>query len=320
MKYIGSIGEVLIDFIAQERQQKDSVATFLKLPGGAPANFAVGIARLGAKVRFFGKVSDDPFGQFLVKKLAEEGVGIENLVTAKNGEKTSLAFVFLNASGERSFLFYRENAADAALTPEELDPLLFKDLQYLHFGVISLLSEPSKSATFKAIEYCKNNGGVICFDPNIRKDLLRNEEEFRALLNAALQTVDIFYPSEKELTFILDRKMPPQKAILEIMANYPLKIVALKLGKDGCLLKSRDGFFSTIPSFEVPVVDTTGAGDGFNAGFIFGLSQGMSLEEAGILGNAVGALVVGKKGAMTALPTLTELKAFLTAQKIQILK
>ncbi|MCF2142937.1 MAG: carbohydrate kinase [Candidatus Heimdallarchaeota archaeon] len=320
MKYIGSIGEVLIDFIAQEKQQKESVSTFLKLPGGAPANFAVGIARLGAKVRFFGKVSDDPFGQFLAKKLAEEGVGIENLVTAKNGEKTSLAFVFLNASGERSFLFYRENVADTALAPEELDPLLFEDLQYLHFGTISLLSEPSKSATFKAIDYCKKNGGTICFDPNLRKDLFRNEEEFRAILNTALQTVDILYPSEEELAFILGQKLPPQEAILEIMAKYPLKIVALKLGKEGCLLKSRDGFLATIPSFEVPVVDTTGAGDGFNAGFIFGLSQGMSLEEAGILGNAVGALVIGKKGAMTALPTITELKAFLTAQKIQILK
>jgi len=319
MAYIGSIGEVLIDLIAIKKNgQDDSEELYMRMPGGAPANFAVGVARLGANVRFFGKVSDDKFGHFLTQKLAQEGIALDNLVTAQKGEKTSLAFVFRDAFGERDFLFYRENAADSALTSEELKPELFTDLQYLHFGTLSLVAEPSRKATFQAISYCKDNGGTICFDPNIRKDLWSDEKELREVVRQALNKTDIFYPSKEELDFILGKQLPPQEAILELFKQFPIKIVALKLGKEGCLLKSREGFFAEIPSFDVSVVDTTGAGDGFNAGFIFALAQGMSLEEAGVLGNAVGALVIGKEGAMTALPTLAELKAFLRAKKIQI--
>ncbi|MHA1212141.1 MAG: carbohydrate kinase family protein, partial [Candidatus Heimdallarchaeota archaeon] len=120
------------------------------------------------------------------------------------------------------------------------------------------------------------------------------------------------------LNFLVKNKVKSKEAIDELMKTYPIEIIALKKGKNGCAIFSQSNYFVTIPSFNVPVVDTTGAGDGFNVGIIFGLAQGKNLEEAGIIGNAVGALVIQKKGAMTALPTLTELREFLINNKVKI--
>jgi fructokinase len=314
-----SIGEVLIDFIAKKTGSLKDVDVFQKFPGGAPANFAVGIARLGLDVAFVGKVGNDPFGLFLEKKLADEGVKTDFIVKATANERTALAFVSLDENAERDFLFYRKDAADLKLLFKEIQIEKITKTKYLHFGTVSLCENPSRDAVFKTIEKCKKTGVKICFDPNIRLDLWENEKDFREILDKALNYTDILYPSKEELHFILeDTSLEDQEAIKQLMNKYPIEIVALKLGKDGCLIKQRDDFFLTLPSFDVPLLDTTGAGDGFNAGFIFALVRGLSLEEAGIIGNAVGALVIQKKGAMTSLPSKEELEDFLSKQKIKI--
>ncbi|MHA1220141.1 MAG: carbohydrate kinase family protein [Candidatus Heimdallarchaeota archaeon] len=313
-----SIGEVLIDFISDEAGTLSQVDSFQKCPGGAPANFAVGIAKLGLKVLFLGKVGSDPFGNYLVDYLQKQGVNIDYIKYSQNKERTALAFVSLDKDLERDFLFYRRDAADLQLSREEIDASAFINVNYLHFGTVSLTNEPSRSATLKAIKECKKAGGKVCFDPNIRFDLWESEAKLREVLDLVLQDIDILYPSEEELNFLVDNKVKSKEAIDELMKTYPIEIIALKKGKNGCAITSRSNYFVTIPSFNVPVVDTTGAGDGFNTGFIFGLAQGKNLEEAGIIGNAVGALVIQKKGAMTALPTLTELREFLINNKVKI--
>ncbi|NHK32893.1 MAG: sugar kinase [Asgard group archaeon] len=314
-----SIGEVLIDFIAQKTGSLVDVDTFQKFPGGAPANFAVGIARLGLKVAFVGKVGNDSFGTFLEEKLSQEGVITDLIVKATNNERTALAFVSLDENAERDFLFYRNNAADLKLSIDEIQIDKITKAKYLHFGTVSLCENPSRDAVFKTIEKCKKADVKICFDPNIRLDLWENEKDFREILDIALYYTDILYPSKEELHFILDdTSHDNQEAIKQLMKKYPINIVALKLGKAGCLIKQRDDFFLTLPSFDVPILDTTGAGDGFNAGFIYALGKDLSLEEAGIIGNAVGALVIQKRGAMTSLPSRRELEEFLNKQKIKI--
>ncbi|MGC9779240.1 MAG: carbohydrate kinase [Candidatus Heimdallarchaeota archaeon] len=314
-----SIGEILIDFISDEIGTLDKVNSFQKCPGGAPANFIVGLARLGINTGFIGKVANDFFGDYLLNILKEEGVNVEFMVKAKSNERTTLAFVSLDQDSERDFLFYRKDAADMKLEPEEVNLEAVKKAQFLNFGTVSLTDEPCRSATFKAIEECRKTKGKVCLDPNIRLDLWVDKNELRNMLDQALLSTDIFYPSTEELQFILDdEEIDEQKAVDEVFEKYPINIIALKKGNEGCLVKQRDGFFSAIPSFEVPVIDTTGAGDGFNAGFVFGLLDGKSLEEAGILGCAVGALAIQKKGAMTSLPTREELNQFLINQKVKI--
>jgi sugar/nucleoside kinase (ribokinase family) len=314
-----SIGEVLIDFISEEVGTLDKVKGFQMCPGGAPANFAVGLARLGVEVAFVGKIGDDSFGKFLLKTLREENVDVKNVVKAQNNERTALAFVSLDENAERDFVFYRSNAADLQLTEKELNLTYLANAKYIHFGTVSLAEEPSRSATITAIDKCREADGIACFDPNIRLDLWENLETFREIIDQVLMKTDILYPSLEELKFILqEEEIGEQEAIQSIMDKYPINLVVLKRGNEGCLIKKREDFFLAVPSFEVKVKDTTGAGDGFNAGFIFGLLEEKSIQEAGVIGNAVGALVVQKKGAMTSLPTQEELQEFLKKQKVEI--
>ncbi len=314
-----SIGEVLIDFISEEVGAINKVKGFQKCPGGAPANFAVGLARLGVDVAFIGKIGNDPFGEYLLEVLNNEKVNTVNVIKAQKNERTALAFVSLDEDAERDFVFYRKNAADLQLTEKELNLDLLANAKYIHFGTVSLTEEPSRSATISAIDKCREAGGISCFDPNLRLDLWESLEIFREIIDKVLKKTDILYPSLEELKFILQREdIEEQEAIELIMKKYPIDIVALKKGKEGCLIKKREDFFLAVPSFEVQVLDTTGAGDGFNVGFIFGLLEEKSIQEAGVIGNAVGALVVQKKGAMTSLPTREELQEFLKHQKVEI--
>lgn len=314
-----SIGEVLIDFISEEAGAINKVKGFQKCPGGAPANFAVGLARLGVDVAFIGKVGNDPFGDYLLEVLKNEKVNTENVMKAQKNERTALAFVSLDEDAERDFVFYRKNAADLQLTEKELNLNYLTKAKYIHFGTVSLTEEPSRTATITAIDKCREIGGIACFDPNLRLDLWENLETLREIIDKVLKKTDILYPSLEELKFILQREdIEEQEAVNLIIEKYPIDIVALKRGKEGCLIKKRDNFFLTIPAFDVDILDTTGAGDGFNVGFIFGLIEEKSIEEAGIIGNAVGALVIQKKGAMTSLPTREELQEFLKNQKVEI--
>ncbi|MBK5112031.1 MAG: carbohydrate kinase [Candidatus Heimdallarchaeota archaeon] len=314
-----SIGEVLVDFLSEDVGTLNTVKRFQKCPGGAPANFAVGLARLGVDVAFIGKVGDDPFGKFLTNVLKNEKVNIDNVIKAQKDERTALAFVSLDEDAERDFVFYRKNAADLQLTEKEIKSDYLTNAKYIHFGTVSLTEEPSRTATITAIDKCRGAGGKSCFDPNLRLDLWENLKTLREIIDKILRKTDILYPSLEELKFILQREdIEEQEAIDLIMKKYPIEIVALKMGKEGCLIKKREDFFLAVPSFEVQVLDTTGAGDGFNVGFIFGLLEEKSIQEAGVIGNAVGALVVQKKGAMTSLPTREELQEFLKNQNVEI--
>lgn len=314
-----SIGEVLIDFISEEVGAINEVKSFQKCPGGAPANFAVGLARLGVDVAFIGKVGNDPFGEYLIDVLKNEKVNTKNVIKAQKNERTALAFVSLDEDAERDFVFYRKNAADLQLTEKELKLEYLTNAKYIHFGTVSLTEEPSRTATITAIDKCRDAGGLSCFDPNLRRDLWESLETFREILDKVLKKTDILYPSLEELKFILQSEdIEEQEAIDSIMEKYPIDVVALKRGEEGCLIKKREDFFLAVPSFDVQVLDTTGAGDGFNVGFIFGLIEEHSIQEAGLIGNAVGALVIQKKGAMTSLPTREELQDFLKNQKVEI--
>lgn len=314
-----AIGEILIDFIPNKISTIRDLETFQRFPGGAPANVIVGLSRLGASTGFIGKIGNDPFGEYLTAILEKEKVDTTFLLKAKKDKRTALAFVYFDEDLDRDFFFYRSNAADIALEPKELHFDYFKKIQLLHFGSVSLTEEPARSATYKAIEYCKKNGGKTSFDPNIREDLWKSKEILLETVENALEKTDIFLPSENELRFLFsEQKFQLEKAIDNLFDRFPIEIIVVKKGNEGCVLKKRNGFLATIPSFEVEVNDSTGAGDGFNAGFLFGLWKKLSLEEAAIIGNAIGALVVGKKGAMKSLPVRKELEDFLKNQKIEI--
>jgi fructokinase len=310
---VACLGEVLIDFIAKEIGTLNAVTSFHKYPGGAPANVAVGIARLGVASGFIGKVGADPFGEFLISVLEQNGVDTGG-ITQTTDAPTALAFVSRSHSGDRDFLFYRNLCADTLLTESDLPTNWLKQIQYLHIGGVSLTREPSRQATRYAAKVAKRSRAKISFDPNLRLDLWSDGvEECRSVVHSILEYTDLFLPSQDELLILMAMK-DLNKALLQAHEMGP-SIICVKMGPRGSVISEKIGKgdyrLFTQPPFRVNVVDTTGAGDAFDAGLIEGLVQGLSLKEAVLRGTAVASLVITQVGAMTALPTKTELERFL---------
>jgi sugar/nucleoside kinase (ribokinase family) len=310
---VACLGEALIDFIAEQTGTLDSVHSFRRYPGGAPANVAVGVARLGVASGFIGKVGADTFGDFLISELNENGVNTGG-ITQTEVASTALAFVSRSEAGDRDFLFYRESCADILLTDSELPQDWLRHIQYLHLGSVSLTQNPSRQATLQAAKLTNANGGKVTFDPNLRINLwTKGLAECRSVTQALLEFTDIFLPSEEELQMLMGID-DIGKAIIRAHKMGP-SVICVKMGSRGSLISERTQECKfrkfTQPPFTVDLVDTTGAGDGFDAGLIVGLVEGLSLEEAVRQGTAVASLVITKMGAMTALPTKSELDDFL---------
>ncbi len=293
---------------------------FEKAPGGAPANVAVGLAKLGIETYFIGKVGKDAFGEFLRDTLVRNGVDARFL-TATEKAKTTLAFVSLTKEGERDFVFYRDPGADMLLDQADIDEEGFRKGGVFHFGSITMTHEPACSATLRALSIAEKYGCLISFDPNLRPALWRSLEEARSRMLQGATRAHVLKVNEEEAMFLAD--MPALEGALDfLLKRFPLTLIAVTLGRSGCLLvrgKNR----IRVKGFEVNAVDTTGAGDGFVAGLLSSLymfwkdlREGKSIPEdalqhAALRANAVGALTTTKKGAIPALPTQEEVEIFL---------
>jgi len=299
-----SLGEALIDFISlKPGVSLEEAPGFEKCPGGAPANFAVACSKLRIPTGFIGKVGDDAFGRFLVRTLRENGVDTSHVKYSEY--RTALAFVSIAEKGERDFMFYRRPCADEMLEEREIDRDYISKARILHFGTVSLAESPSREATLRAVEYAREEGVQVSFDPNIRFHLWRkSREEIREEVIDVARSCDILLPSEEEAEFLTGKKA--EDAAEEFLSWGP-STVAVKLGDRGCIVADREQVLS-VPGIKTVAIDTTGAGDGFDAGFIFGLLKGYDLGRTAFYGNLVGSLVVRKRGAMTSLPTLEDVR------------
>jgi fructokinase len=310
-------GELLIDFVATEAGMTLAQASvFKKAPGGAPANVAVGVARLGRRAGFLGQVGEDEFGHFLADTLHANGVDIGGLGFS-NQARTALAFVSLLENGERDFMFYRHPSADMLWRPEDVDQSYIEQARIFHYGSISLIHEPSRSATLAALDHAQKKGVLISYDPNLRLSLWPSPEAAKTGMLAGWQHANIIKVSEEELYFLSDDH--DLEGAVRSLWHEHLRLLVITQGKDGCTY-FLPGHSGHVPGFSVIPKDTTGAGDGFVAGLLSGLLAGdLSLditviERALQLGNAVGALTTTQIGAISALPFRTDVDAFLEKQ------
>src|SRR5436190_23390378 len=286
-------GELLIDFVATEVGVSLAQASlFQKAPGGAPANVAVGLARLGHRVGFLGQVGDDDFGHFLAETLRSNAVDVGGLRFSSEA-RTAIAFVSLLANGEPDFMFYRHPSADMLWRPEEVDQAYVARARIFHYGSITLIGEPSRSATLTALHAAKDNGAVLSYDPNLRLSLWLSADAARAGILEGWQHAQVIKVSEEELGFLSEENTLERAA--RALWHDRLRLLVVTQGKAGCT------YFTTeasgyVPGFAVHPVDTTGAGDGFVAGILAGILQEdltwdrEVIEKALRLGNAVGAL------------------------------
>jgi len=296
MKKIWVLGDAVVDLLP------DGEGRLLQCPGGAPANVAVGIARLGGQSAFIGRVGDDPFGRFMSKTLADERVDVKHM-RLDPAHRTSTVVVDLDDHGERSFTFMVRPSADLFL--ETADLPTFSAGEWLHVCSIALSAEPSRSATFEAMAAIREAEGYVSFDPNIRPDLWPDENELRRCLEQALQSADVVKLSVEELAF-LTGDVPVSVGLNVLMARCPARLVLVTQGKEG-VIAWHDGTVKHYPATPVQCVDTTGAGDAFVAGLLYGLAAGQDLTPVIALAQRCGALATTAKGAMTALPWQHEL-------------
>lgn len=309
MQGIITLGEALIDFTPLDDQNMD----FRKNPGGAPANVAVALSRLGVDVSFIGKVGDDVLGNFLAKKLKSEKVNIDNLVLTDEA-KTAITFVTLDEDGERSFDFYIDPSADRFLREDEIDTDIFEKNKIYHFGSISLIDEPARSATRKGIELAQKNKMLISYDPNLREMLWDSLEEAKEMILSVMDQVDIVKVSEKELEFLTGEK-DIKKGAKILKTEYNIPILFITCGSQGSYYYLEDLGF--VEAFKVEAVDTTGAGDAFMSGVLYNFNQtdltlteidNDFLEKTLKFANYSGSLAASVSGAMAALPTLAEVQ------------
>jgi fructokinase len=302
-------GELLIDFVAQQHGVSVGEAfSFQKAPGGAPANVAVAVSRLGHESVFLGQVGDDPFGHFLADVLEAEGVGVGGLRFSAQA-RTALAFVSLTAEGERSFVFYRHPSADMLMRPEDVAVDMIAGRKIFHYGSITMIGEPSRSATLAAVKAAQDAGLMISYDPNLRMSLWPDAESARAGMLAGLEHAQIVKISDDELEFLTGgRDVTP-------LWRPQMQLIAVTRGAKGAAAYTRGGQVDS-PGFSVRSLDTTGAGDGFVAGLLVGiLEAGADYVNrlASILrfANAVGALATTQYGAIPALPSRAAVETFL---------
>jgi fructokinase len=311
-----SHGEMLIDFVSTVNGVSLIEApSFLKAPGGAPANVAVGLARLGVSAGFMGQVGDDAFGHFLEQTLRENKVDVSALRFSREAH-TMLAFVALRVDGERDFVFYRQPSADMLYRPEDVEEAYVRSARVFHFGTISLISEPARSAALHAVKIAREAGLLISFDPNLRLNLWPDAKAARDGMRLGWLLANVIKVSEEELAFLGETDDLAEAA--RKLWHNDLRVMIITRGQAGSRYVTT-AFNGEVAGYAVNAVDTTGAGDGFVAGLLKGLLEQPDayanedrLRAVCRFANAVGALTTTRRGAIPALPTFEQVETFLS--------
>ncbi|KAK7256667.1 hypothetical protein RIF29_30122 [Crotalaria pallida] len=303
-------GEMMINLIPTvEEVSLVDAAAYKKSPSGATANVAVGISRLGCSAAFIGKVGKDEFGYLLSDILKQNGVDNSGLLFEEDA-RTGLAFYQLKSDGEPEFMFYRNPSADMLLRPAEIDVKLIKKAEVFHYGSVSLIKEPCRSAHLAAMNVAKMSGSILSYSPSVALPLWPSAESARENIMGIWNYADIIKVSVDEIRFLTQGDDPyDDKMIMKNLYHCNLKLLLVTEGAHGCRYYTKD-FKGKVSGFEVEVVDTTGAGDSFTSGFLSIMATHKQiykderrLREALDFANACGAVSVTGRGAIPSLPS-----------------
>lgn len=305
-----SLGELLIDMLPQDSQN----SAYLPIPGGAPANVAVGYAKLGGKAAFCGGMGDDYFAKQLTNALEQYNVDTEYLFTIE-GAQTAMVIVSLDESGERSFNFYRHQTADLLLTNEHLKRINWDKLSTLHFCSNTLTNTAIAKTTVCALKQAKNNQKIVSFDVNLRYSLWQNSNDIEQNVHACYAYCDIVKLSRDELNFLATQRQQSADAYLQSLLELGVKLVFLTDGPAPATVY-HNVFTLSEAAPTITAVDTTSAGDAFIAGVLYYLNHSDNavpltdkLNDESIVKKALhfglrcGSKACLAKGAFPALPT-----------------
>ena len=312
---VTALGELLIDFT--ENGVSENGNPLLEAnPGGAPCNVLAMLNKLGRKTAFIGKVGNDNFGRFLADTVRRSGTDITNLVY-NDTVPTTLAFVHTLAEGEREFSFYRQPGADMTLAKEEVMTDIIESSRIFHFGTLSSTHSGVREATRFAVEFAKEKGLLISFDPNLREPLWESLDDAKREIEYGLSKCDVLKISDNELEFVTDTS-DYDEGIRRIRDKYDIPLIFLTLGKDGSRAYYKDIRVER-PAYQgVNAVEKTGAGDTFEGCALdFVLEYGINgfdeskLSELLDFANAGAAIITTRKGALKVMPDKMEIARIL---------
>lgn len=308
-KAIMLVGEPLGLFIAKSEGALDEVTEYSCAVAGAEFNVAVGLRRLGHPVGYLTKLGLDPFGKRIQKVMQQNGIGTENMSWSSE-RSTGFMLKSMVSSGDPEIFYFRKNSAASTLSRADVDAVDLSGYGWLHLtGIFPALSPATREASFRLIERARENGMTVSFDPNLRPQLWASREEMVETINALAFRSDLVFPGAAEGLILAGSDKPE-----EISAFYRgkgVKTVVVKVGKKGAYADNGKEAF-LVPGCPVKkVVDTVGAGDGFAAGTISAMAEGLPLWDCAKRGNAVGGIQITFRGDNEGLPTREQLKAFL---------
>lgn len=297
MPSVIAIGEALGDLVPNQD------GMYELHPGGAVANVAVNLSRWGIGCGLVTRVGSDFVGDFLLEFLRRNGVDVR-FVRRKPGARTGLVFVSLDERGERDFTFYGRPSADQFVSTRDVTTAYIRSCRVLHYGSISMMSPPSRSATLKAIRIARRLGRIVTYDANVRLNLWeRRHGAARRQIRTLYRHADVVKLSVEELRFLFDASAESPR-LTRIFA--PQQVVFITGGQDGCHVR-RGSFTTHVPARRVKAVDTTGAGDAFMAGVIHGIvTLGKRFDQVTVddligiarFANEKGAAAVVRRGAV----------------------
>lgn len=307
MAKVISLGELLIDSTPVGLSAQGH-PLYEANPGGAPANMLACMAKLGNEAYLFGCVGKDGYGQFLLNSLEKNGISAKYMKQSQD-QLTTLDVVTIYEDGDRDFVFYRNPGADTQIAPEDVRPEAFEGAALFHFGSLSLTHEPARSATLRALDLAREKGCLISYDPNLRPPLWPSLDRAREAMLSVMDRADVLKVSQEEAEF-LTGLADPDAAADRLLGGYPLRLIFITLGAEGCRYYSRAGLRGAAPGIRKGgVKDTTGSGDYFFGGALDALLRlntpieklsGQQLRALAEQGNRCGYLVATQTGALGA--------------------
>jgi len=324
-----TMGRSSIDLYAQDVGAAfEDIQGFAAYVGGSPLNIAVGAQRLGLRTALLTAVGADKVGDFILAFLRREGVAVD-WVPVKPSARSSAVVLGIEPPDRFPLVFYRENAADAQLTIDDVIAAPIEASAALEVSGTGLAKEPARSATFVACERASAAGRTVYLDLDFRADQWHDPRAYGAVVRSLLPLVDVAFGTEEEvnaamLARVEDLAITHQQVsaptvrgdldanVAALLARGPGALV-VKRGRAGASVHLSDGTVQAVPGFPVEVMNVLGAGDAFAAGFIYGRVQGWGWTKSARLGNACGAIVVTRHGCANFMATLDEALALADA-------
>lgn len=313
------LGRIAIDFNPIDINMPISESkTFKKYLGGSPANIAVGLARLGKRIGFIGKVSKDQFGKFVVDYFNNEGIDISQIKYAENGESLGLTFTEILSPTESSILMYRNGIADLELKPEEIDEEYIKNTKAIIISGTALAKSPSREAALKALELAKKNKTMVVFDIDYRNYTWNNKDDISLYYSIVGRRSDIIIGSREEFD-LMENIISPNSSdeqTAKRWINFGNKIIVIKHGKEGSTAYTENGEVYKVKPFKVKLLKSFGGGDAYASAFIYGILEGWEIIDALEFGSASAAMLVASHSCSEDMPTVEKIKKFIEDSRI----